>query len=182
MENFKQIPDLLSYDILTEVENLGLEYKSNQICLNATKDAPSDYHLGCGSLLYDWESAEFNDNQELLNIKKWETPLKEEDFTELCPIFEGTALGKLYNDVSLFYDVGRVRIMKLIPSKVMSWHSDDSPRLHYPFKTQQGCCMVIEDEVMHLTQDMWWWTDTTKRHTAFNASFENRFHIVVSLL
>ena len=63
----------------------------------------------------------------------------------------------------------------------LSWHNDSSPRIHYPIKTQDGCLMVIGDEVKHLEQDKWWWTDTTITHTALNGSREERIHLVITL-
>jgi hypothetical protein len=42
--------------------------------------------------------------------------------------------------------------------------------------------MVIEDEVKHLEQNKWYFTNTTKEHTAFNASKENRIHLVANIL
>jgi hypothetical protein len=38
--------------------------------------------------------------------------------------------------------------------------------------------MVIDNEVKHLGQDKWWMADTSKPHTAFNASRESRIHLV----
>jgi hypothetical protein len=60
--------------------------------------------------------------------------------------------------------------MKSEPKTCLSWHVDFSTRIHYPMKTQEGCFMVIADEVCHLTENTWWWTDTVLPHTAFNAS------------
>jgi hypothetical protein len=42
--------------------------------------------------------------------------------------------------------------------------------------------MVIEDEVKHLDQGKWYFADTTKLHTAFNGSFQDRIHLVVDIL
>jgi hypothetical protein len=42
--------------------------------------------------------------------------------------------------------------------------------------------MVIADEVLHLERNTWWWTETTEPHTAFNASFKSRIHLVVVVL
>ena len=182
MSSFKRL-NLDSYpNLLSELNELDLKFKSNQICLNTTVDKPDDYLLGCGSLYYDWSTAKRNDKNELISVDVWDNPLTESDFTEFCSVFSGTTFERLYRDISSQYEVGRVRIMNLAPGRVMTWHLDDSPRLHYPFKTQEGCSMVIDNEVMHLDQDVWWWTDTTKHHTAFNASGESRYHIVAALL
>jgi len=42
--------------------------------------------------------------------------------------------------------------------------------------------MVIDDEVMHIPQNQWWMTDTTKYHTALNGSDQSRIHLVAAIL
>ena len=42
--------------------------------------------------------------------------------------------------------------------------------------------MIIEDEVLHLKQNQWYWTNTLPKHTALNASREDRLHLVVVVL
>jgi hypothetical protein len=42
--------------------------------------------------------------------------------------------------------------------------------------------MVIQDEVLHLEQGQWYMTNTMPEHTAFNASKEDRIHLVVVVL
>lgn len=163
--------------LLEAINEMNLEFKGNQICLNSTEDDADNYHLGCGSLYYDWSTAKY-ENGELVSLDKFKNCLKESDFSVLCPIFHGTIFEKLYKEIKSKYEIGRVRIMRLTPGRVMSWHQDDSPRIHYPFKTQEGCMMVFDNDCKHLKQNQWYYTDTRKRHTAFNASRENRYHIV----
>ena len=88
----------------------------------------------------------------------------------------------LYNVLRKNYNVGRVRLMKSPPKTCLSWHVDDTKRIHYPIVTQEGCFMLIEDEVKHLTQHTWWLTNTLVKHTALNASLEDRIHLVATLL
>ena len=59
---------------------------------------------------------------------------------------------------------------------------DSTPRVHYAIKTQEGAFMVIEDEVMHMPQSTWWWTNTLVNHTAFNASMADRIHLVATII
>jgi len=75
-----------------------------------------------------------------------------------------------------------LRFMKMVQRKCLSWHSDYSPRIHVVLDTSEGNFMVIEDEVKHLEQNTSWITDTTFKHTAFNASMYPRIHIVGVLL
>ena len=42
--------------------------------------------------------------------------------------------------------------------------------------------MVIEDECLHLENNKWYLTDTTKYHTVFNGSMNSRIHLVASIL
>jgi hypothetical protein len=72
--------------------------------------------------------------------------------------------------------------MKSKPKTCLSWHVDTTPRIHFPIKTQDGCFMVIDNEVQHLTKNTWWWTNTVAPHTAFNASKEDRIHLVAVVL
>ena len=117
-----------------------------------------------------------------LVVPKRETPLLETDFTEICTIFKGTVFEEILIELKKQYKVGRVRIMKSLPKTCLTWHIDDTIRIHYPIKTQEGCLMIIEDEVKHLDQDMWWKAYTTVPHTAMNASKDIRVHLVVTIL
>ena len=72
--------------------------------------------------------------------------------------------------------------MNSLPKTCLSWHEDQTPRLHYPIKTQSGCFMVIENESKHLKQNQWYWTNTTVPHTAFNGSKQPRLHLIVTVL
>lgn len=190
MKYFKKIEDLPVLDIYSELNTMlknGVVSFSqfNQISLNTIPSQTTNYNLGTGSLYYDYSSAiEIIDSDGSTQVvpPKYEVPLQEEDFSILCDQFKGTLFEELYNALSNKYKLGRVRIMKMEPRKCMSWHIDASPRLHFPIKTQKGCFMVIEDEIIHLPYSEWWMTDTTKNHTAFNASDTDRLHLVAAIL
>jgi hypothetical protein len=190
MKNFKKINDLPIYDLTEDLSKLLSENKidfltSNQICLTTTKDCPDDFRLGSGSLVYDWvnvtEIKNADGTIETVPTKR-EVPLKEEDFSVLCSQFKGTKFEEIYNIISKKYKLGRVRIMKMDMRYVMTWHTDTSPRLHYPIKTQTGCFMIIDNEFMHIPQNEWWITNTEKVHTALNASKISRIHLVATVL
>ena len=68
------------------------------------------------------------------------------------------------------------------PKTCLTWHTDNTTRIHYPMKTQDGCFMIIEDEVKHLEKNKWYHTDTRYEHTAMNASRETRMHLVACVL
>ncbi len=72
--------------------------------------------------------------------------------------------------------------MRSKPKTCLSWHCDTSKRIHLPIRTQPGCMMVIQDEVLHLEQGQWYMTNTIPEHTAFNASKADRIHLIAVIL
>lgn len=185
--NFVKLNNLPVYDLLSELERLISENKiwwhqvADQICLNSTLDDPDNFHLGRGSLLWDWDS--FVQGSENANmVKKRDKILQESDFVNLCSGFKDSLFEEVYTQLEKQYVLGRVRIMKSLPKTCLTWHVDHTPRIHYPMKTQEGCMMIIEDEVMHLPLNTWWRTNTTVNHTAINASRDYRLHLVVAVL
>lgn len=191
MKYFTEVSDLPIYDLHSELEKMLKDKKVhfsdsvNQICLNTTPDTPDDYLLGCGSLVFDWDN-KIEEKQPDGKIKvkpvRYKTPYTEEQFNILANPFKNTLFEDVYNKLQEKYVLGRVRIMNLDSRKVMTWHVDTSKRLHYPLTTQEGCMMVIEDEVKFMPQYTWWLTDTTKYHTAFNSSPSERLHLVAVIL
>jgi len=186
MKNFKildNLPVLPLYEEFNQlIESGKLQWnRRDQICINSVAGHETDTEYGVGSLILDWKkSKKLKDGS--LSIPNRDKVLKEEDFTELCTLFVGTVFEDLYNILNQTYKIGRIRIMNLDPKECLSWHSDPSPRLHFPLKTQEGCLMIIEDEVFHLPINKWCLTDTTKYHTALNGSIEPRLHLVAAIL
>tara|TARA_B100001287_G_scaffold95244_2_gene80050 strand:+ start:9012 stop:9584 length:573 start_codon:yes stop_codon:yes gene_type:complete len=155
--------------------------KQDQICINSTKRDPDNFLLGRCSLFYDWDKS-YTDKSGKLVVPRRQPPIKEKNFTHLCSAFKGTQFEEVFNILNSKYKVGRIRIMNSQPKTCLSWHKDDSTRIHYPMKTQDGCLMVIEDEVKHLEKNTWYHTNTTVKHTAMNASKEQRLHLVACVL
>ncbi len=190
MKYYTQLTDLpildLHNELITLAQNQTLVWTAaNQFCLNTVPDRPSDYMFGTGSLTHDWENSrevvdEYGNSTTVVEL--YETPYQESDFTVLCDQFKNTLFEQAYNAICEKYVVGRIRIMRSRSKTCLSWHPDAHPRLHYPIKTQHGCFMVIEDEVMHIPHYTWWLTDTLKYHTAFNASKEDRIHLVTTVI
>lgn len=180
MKYFEKI-NLPTYNNLyEELKKLDLSWFQNQISLNTLSNEPENYHKGCGSLVYDWTKSEYKDGVNI--VPKYDNPLEEKDFNTLCTVFQNTIFEEIYNNLSTLYILGRVRIMKSKPKTCLSWHTDSTPRLHYPIKTQKGCIMVIENETMHIPQNEWWLTNTIYEHSAFNGSNEERIHLVATIL
>ena len=76
------------------------------------------------------------------------------------------------------YNMYRTRIMISNPRTCLSWHRDRQPRIHIPIQTDIGCRMVIDGEEMHMKRGKVYIADTTKYHSAMNASNSQRIHIV----
>jgi len=191
MKYFLQLNDLPVYDLHSELNKLfanGLinwPAEHSQICLNTVTENSDNYALGAGSLLYDWQNAieeidEYGGKK--IVVPKLENPYNEDDFKFLCNQFKGTLFEDVYCALNKKYNLGRVRLMRSNTKTCLTWHSDDQPRVHYPIKTQDGCMMIIDDEVMHLPENTWWWTNTLINHTAVNASMEYRVHLVATIV
>lgn len=177
-------PDLQN-ELYRLLDKKQIEWFNGQICLNCTTDNSYDFSEGTGSLFYDWPNAKKikdKEGNEKIDVSLRDNPLSESAFKYFCQAFSNTIFEDVYLELSKRYDLGRVRIMKSKPKTCLSWHHDTSKRLHYPIKTQEGCLMVIEDKAYKLDLYTWYETDTTKFHTAFNGSKEERIHLVACIL
>lgn len=189
MSKFTKITTLPVYDLYSELltlqEQKSIKWHGDQICINTIVGKEDNYHYGNGSLFYDWDkSYSVTDDAgiERMVVPEREVPLREQDFTELCNIFKGTLFEEVYVALTSQYPVGRVRLMKSKPKSCLTWHTDETNRIHYPLKTQDGCFMVIGSEIKFLEPENWWYTYTQTRHTAFNASREDRIHLVATVI
>ena len=189
MKYVKKITDLPCFDLESTLKSLysknRLDLSQNkQICLNSTKPDSDDVLEGTGSLVKDWSRAEMiidSDGNDKFVVPERKVKLKETDFKFLCTQFQNTEFEILYNLLNEKYTLGRVRLMILKPHSCLSWHYDFSHRLHYPIKTQKGCFMNINGEVIEMKRYNWYLADTTVEHTAVNASNEDRIHLVATI-
>jgi hypothetical protein len=187
MTNPYNIIDLPKFPaLLHELNQLIAWEKYMQICLNAPPGHEDDHQFGEGSLVYDWGKSEQVWNKET-NSFDWVVPKKEiivqeSDFTETTTLFKDSVLEELLDAITSRFKVGRVRIMRSKPKTCLSWHKDDTMRLHYPFFTREECKMIVGDDVFHLPEHQWSLVDTTVPHTALNASKLERLHIVACIL
>lgn len=185
MSHFHKL-DLPTFELADWIVSQGFDWgPSNQICINSPWPGNRDYLLGTGSLQYDWANKRRIENPDgsfTWDVPEFEEQYSEIDFRYLTETFRDTPLEEVYNLVSSRWSFGRVRLMRSQPKTCLSWHTDTSPRLHYPINTQEGCLMVVEDEVKHMPADTWWMVDTTLPHTAMNASRESRVHLVAVIL
>lgn len=126
-----------------------------QICLQGVKDN-NDPFFGCGT---------FHRIKEL--------GYNEKDFDK--PIFDMPYINSLMKDLKMF----RTRVMNLKSKTCYTYHRDYSKRLHIPIITNENCFIIIDKEVNHYPADgNYYIIDTTKFHTALNASRNDRIHIV----
>lgn len=188
MKNYIDLENLPILDLKKELFTL-LEKKvidwdpvtKNQICITTHSNFLDDTSYGCGSFVYDWAKLTVDKNNKW-SAPLFENPKKEEDFTELCSQFKGTLFEEVYISLKSSYKIGRIRIMNLNPKTCLTWHYDETCRIHYPIKTQVGAFMVVDNEVKHLESSKWYLVNTVKRHTVFNGSVEDRIHLVASVL
>jgi len=96
------------------------------------------------------------------------------------PLFEKLEYtNKIIKDLRIV----RTRVMKMKPKTCYTYHRDWTKRLHIPLITNENCMFIIDDEVKRYPADgNYYIVDTTKMHTAINASFEERIHIVGCLV
>lgn len=181
MSNFTELDFLPKYDLLQELKLLEhkLDWgKLNQICINTLPDDPDNYHVGAGSLYLNWQKAK--DGNVSWALK--DNPPHESDFTEIASVFKNTLFEKLIDNLRQYYEIGRVRLMRSNPKTTLTWHKDDTIRLHYPLETYDGCFMVIGNDIKKLEVGKWYETNTLVNHTAFNGSTKRRLHLVVNVI
>lgn len=143
-------------NVLSEVEQYILSDKNfvDQICLQGVNEKSDPYY---GSRSMKEVGSEFT----------------EYDFSvNLFPDMEYTN--------SLIGDLGlkRTRIMRMKPKTCLSYHYDRTWRVHVPLITNSKCFLLIDGTAYHVPADGAYKVNTTKYHTAINASFEARTHLV----
>ena len=158
-------------DLTTLIEEFSFLLKdklvNNQVSLQKRYQTPNELELieGCGSLTYNIIGGK--------KIRK-EVELKDIEFNQVVKLLENTYIKELIEKFKLF----RTRLMCLKPKTCLTWHNDYSQRIHIPIVTNDKCFMVIENTKISLKAGYAYQVDTTKMHTAINASLENRYHIV----
>ena len=149
----------------------------NAICVNRIPDDENSITGGNVRGLY-WTYPD-STNHEEQRLK----PIKESQYTELCPEFKDTYVEEVYNLVKKHFKIGRMRFLMKPPRSCLSWHRDPEKRLHIPIITNKGNIMVIDDIAFHMPSDgAAYITDNTKYHNFFNGSECERVHLVSTLL
>ena len=69
--------------------------------------------------------------------------------------------------------------MRLKSKECYTYHWDHLKRIHIPLITNEKCFFIVDNKLSQLPADgNYHMVDTTKMHTAINASWEDRLHIV----
>jgi hypothetical protein len=101
----------------------------------------------------------------------------EKDFVH--PLFDMPYTNKLIKKYNLY----RTRIMKLPVKFCLTWHKDPTSRIHFPLLSNDDFFFIIEDEMVRMKmEDVVYKMNTTKFHTAVNASTETRVHMIGTVL
>lgn len=97
----------------------------------------------------------------------------EEQFTEF--LFNIPYTNSILQQLSVY----RARVMRMRPKTCYTYHQDWTKRMHIPLVTNPNCFLIVDDQVLRYPADGdSYIVDTTKMHTAVNASLEDRIHIV----
>ena len=151
----------LQYDldkILLEVETYipkWIDGREDQIMLQTVPDCDDPYY-GTGAL------------------NQFSTKHAEHHFVE--PMFPGM---EYTNSILEEHNLYRTRLLRLKPQRNYTYHHDPTKRWHLPLISNYECFFIIDDEVHKFPADgRCHIIDTTKEHTAINASKHDRIHIV----
>lgn len=138
----------------------------NQISLRES----SSWFNGVGSL-FDYDKGIF-----LSSTKDYNVTSKK---------LEGSYLAKVISEVESLAEhegvkIGRIRIMQLPPKTCYTLHVDPEEfRYHIPLITSYQCFFIISQDVFRMPQvGRLYKFKTNSEHTAVNASFKNRLHLV----
>ena len=186
MSNVTEIELDIDYDKLRkEFEELNIEKflveNKSQMMVQTMSGTPEEQQalLGTLSLYVDWDN--HNPNDPYSKPKVRDVILDEKDFTEVCDYLKGTYTEEVINILKEKYGAVRGRYMMMNWKTCLTYHHDETPRIHLPLVTNDGCFMIIDDKTERLYESTSYLVDTTKRHTALNAGEHLRFHMVFCL-
>jgi len=123
-----------------------------QICLQGTKTI-KDPFAGIGKAI--------------------DLPEKEIEFT--YPLFDIPYINSIIKE----HDLYRVRLMNLKRKTCYTYHRDQGKRFHIPIITNENCFFIVDEELIRYPADgNYYIVNTSKKHTAINASREDRIHLI----
>ena len=184
--NVNKIDIDVDYDRLRkEFHDMNVEQfliKNNgQMMLQTMSNTPVEEQKlkGCLSLYYDFDNHDPKDPNSKPVIR--DVILKEEDFSEVCDYLKGTYTEEVVNLLRSRYGIVRGRYMMMNWKSCLTYHNDETPRIHLPLITNDVCFIIIDEKVEKLREGITYHVDTTKMHTAINAGRHLRFHMVFCL-
>lgn len=153
--------------------------RQGQLCLTY---CPHRNHHPDGKL---YQGAGSLDKQLVLNGEKLEwtikdNPLDESDFTDFNPGCKHLYVYEVYQELKKQFNIGRMRIVRLVPNQCLTWHRDVSQRIHIPIVTNPGNLLVVDDQVHKLSVGKTYLVNTTLMHSAFNGGYEPRYNLLTS--
>lgn len=106
-------------------------------------------------------------------------------YVELNEEFTGTYISNVVNDVSAIIfehglKLGRVRVVRMTDRKCYSYHRDpDIYRFHIPIVTSMGNFFIVSEKLYSMSEvGQLYMIKTSEMHTAINASFTDRYHLI----
>lgn len=170
--NFQFDSALLQADVNTIVDQFGWG-SLNQISLRHTgkfSNESEQVKEGCGSL-YD------RDAKLIVG--------QEQDYKHTCNFVKDMYLGRVLDLIHHLakHKIGRARLMNLASKTCYSWHKDsDEVRYHIPITTNRNCLFLTEgDNVLRMPKlGQLYILNSNVWHTALNASWQDRVHLVIS--
>jgi hypothetical protein len=122
-------------------------------------------------------------HDENYNEVQVEKNIDESKYTLFENKLKDTYFHTIYQELSLHFDLGRVRILKLGSRRSLSFHRDPEPRIHIPIITNPGALVIVEDFAGHMKADgNAYFMNTTKYHSALNGGDQDRIHMVATIL
>jgi len=181
--NVTEIDIDIDYDRLRkEMYDLNVDQflidNNGQMSIQTIPGTPVDKQplSGTLSLQVDWDNHDSNSKP-----KKRDVILEEKDFTEVCDFLKGTYTEEVINIFSEKYGAVRGRYMMMNWKTCLTYHHDQTTRVHLPLVANENCFMIIDEKVEKLREGITYHVDTTKMHTAINAGKYLRFHMVFCL-
>lgn len=171
------------FEIISQMEAARLPlHLHNQIGLTyENENAKNKFHDGAGSLDYDYDNWSEEDALAGVPPPVSTRKLKESDFDKIVPELKGMYVYDLLLDLKKYYNVGRTRFMLMKSKNCLTWHVDSTPRMHIPVITNERCKMVWDDGTLTMEEGNLYWVDTRIPHTAFNGSYKDRIHLVMTV-
>ncbi len=170
----------IALDQVLEISDIN---RMDQLCLTYSKNASvhpdGQEYQGSGAIAYEWYAV---GNAGTSSRVRDTYPL-ERSFTNFVDKYKHTYFYEVFKELSTKYTLGRMRIMKLVPTQCYTWHQDPTEHIHVPIMSNPGNKLVIGDNTYYLPADgSTYITDTTNFHTAFNGGREVRYNILINIL